>query len=139
MSKKIQNLNFCTLHKGGFITAIVVNQPDRKLTKRTFVHFSVCTKNLTNIKSERKMLILALNYLYFFESLDLIYEFIFEKKSWKCKIIRIKYDLKNILAPLNFTLCPWFLAGNEKLEYIWGYFFRKAGCFSKVQRFQSSD
>ena len=107
MSKKIQNLNFCTLH------------------------FSVCTKNLTNIKSERKMLILALNYLNFFESLDLIYEFIFEKKSWKCKIRRIKYDLKNILAPLNFTLCPWFLAGNEKLEYIWGYSFRKTGCFSK--------
>ena len=36
-------MRFVNFFSGGFITAIIVNQPERKLAKRTSVHCSICS------------------------------------------------------------------------------------------------
>ena len=36
-------VRFASLLSGGFITAIVVNPPERKLAKRTFLHWLKCS------------------------------------------------------------------------------------------------
>ena len=42
--RKCTEVRFASFLSGGFITAIVVNPPERKLAKRTSVHCSVDTQ-----------------------------------------------------------------------------------------------
>ena len=39
-------MNFVSFYSSGFITAIIVNPPERKLAKRTSVHYTYCITSL---------------------------------------------------------------------------------------------